>query len=57
MGRPGAGRIVTRYWGLTWWPGTERAVQREQMTASAMVASAQANCSPMQDLGPVPNGR
>src|ERR1700683_2615393 len=56
MGKPGDGRMVTRYCGVTVVPDIVRAVQREQMTASAVVASAQANCSPTHDLGPVPNG-
>src|ERR1700676_4613224 len=57
IGRPPAGRNVTRSMGHTTWPGARDRLNLFMIAASTRVASCSAKAEPMQVRGPAPNGR
>src|SRR5258708_5472961 len=52
-----SGRNVIDAFGFTVWPGTISNRQRRKISVSTIPSSIQAKPSPMQDLGPPPNGK
>src|SRR4029077_20179516 len=52
-----SGRNVIDAFGFTIWPGTISNRQRRKISVSTIPSSIQAKPSPMQDLGPPPNGK
>src|ERR1700746_515045 len=52
-----SGRNVIDAFGFTVWPGTISNRQRRNISASTIPSSIHAKPSPMQDLGPPPNGK
>jgi hypothetical protein len=56
IGRPFAGRTVTRSSGQTAWLGSSSIAKFLAIIASTIVASCNTKADPMQVRGPVPNG-
>ena len=52
-----SGRNVIDAFGFTVWPGTISNRQQRKTSVSTIPSSIQAKPSPMQDLGPPPNGK